>query len=193
MHHLVGDAVLDIKYYWTIDAEIDGIPVVLSRTGWTGEVGYEVILLNPSRGDDLWETIMEAGRPHDIRPIASCEARRIEAGVFNDNSDMTIDNNLFEVTGLERLVEEQESDYVGKDALIRIKNGGVKRKLVGCRSTWPKQVLRSRSRIRMAIEFPARRPRSRSSIPESGSRHPRGRAGWDHRRARTAVGSRAGP
>ncbi len=131
MRHLVGDAVLDIKYYWTMDAEIDGIPVVLSRTGWTGEVGYEVFLLNPSRGDDLWETIMEAGRPHDIRPIAPCEARRIEAGIFNYNSDMTIDNNPFEVTGLERLVEEQESDYVGKDALMRIKNEGVKRKLVG--------------------------------------------------------------
>jgi len=131
MRHLVGDAVLDIKYYWTMDAEIDGIPVVLSRTGWTGEVGYEVFLLNPSRGDDLWETIMEAGRPHDIRPIAPCEARRIEAGILNYNSDMTIDNNPFEVTGLERLVEEQKSDYVGKDALMRIKDEGVKRKLVG--------------------------------------------------------------
>ena len=131
MRHLVGDAVLDIKYYWTMDAEIEGIPVVLSRTGWTGEVGYEVFLLNPSRGDDLWETIMEAGRPHDIRPIAPCEARRIEAGIFNYNSDMTIDNNPFEVTGLERLVEEQESDYVGKDALMRIRDEGVKQKLVG--------------------------------------------------------------
>jgi glycine cleavage system aminomethyltransferase T len=131
MRHLVGDAVLEVKYYWTMEAEIDGIPVVLSRTGWTGEVGYEVFLLNPSRGDDLWETIMEAGGPHDIRPIAPCEARRIEAGIFNYNSDMTIDNNPFEVTGLERLVEQQESDYVGKDALMRIKNEGVKHKLVG--------------------------------------------------------------
>ena len=131
MRQLVGDSVLNIKYYWTMDAEIDGIPVVLSRTGWTGEVGYEVFLLNPSRGNDLWDTIMEAGRPHDIRPIAPCEARRIEAGIFNYNSDMTLDNNPFEVTGLERLVEEQESDYVGKDALMRIENEGVKRKLVG--------------------------------------------------------------
>ena len=58
---LVGDAVLDVKYYWTLDAEIDGIPVVISRTGWTGEVGYEVYLRDPSRGDDLWDAIMEAG------------------------------------------------------------------------------------------------------------------------------------
>jgi glycine cleavage system aminomethyltransferase T len=131
MRDLVGDAVLGIKYYWTMDAEIDGISVVLSRTGWTGEVGYEVFLLDPTRGDDLWEIIMDAGRAHDIRPIAPCEARRVEAGIFNYNSDMTIENNPFEVTGLERLVEEQESDYIGKNALMRVKNEGVKRKLVG--------------------------------------------------------------
>jgi glycine cleavage system aminomethyltransferase T len=131
MRALVGDAVLDIKYYWTIDAEVDDIPVVVSRTGWTGEVGYEVFLLDPYRGDDLWERIMEAGRIHDIRPIAPCEARRIEAGIFNYNSDMTIANNPLEISGLERLVEDQEADYIGKDALEKIKQEGVARKLVG--------------------------------------------------------------
>jgi glycine cleavage system aminomethyltransferase T len=131
MRQLVGDRVLDVKYYWTMDTDIDGIPVVISRTGWTGEVGYEVFLLDPTRGDDLWERIMEAGRPHDIRPIAPSEARRIEAGIFNYNSDMTIDNNPFEVSGLERLVEEQEADYIGKAALERIRREGVARKLVG--------------------------------------------------------------
>jgi glycine cleavage system aminomethyltransferase T len=128
---LVGDRVLEVKYYWTLDTVIDGIPVVVSRTGWTGEVGYEIFLLDPVRGDDLWERIMEAGRPHEIRPIAPCEARRIEAGIFNYNSDMTIDNNPFEVSGLERLVEEQEADYIGKAALERIRREGVARKLVG--------------------------------------------------------------
>jgi glycine cleavage system aminomethyltransferase T len=131
MQDLFGDSILGIKYYWTMDAEIDGIPVAISRTGWTGEVGYEVFLLDPTRGDDLWERIMEAGRPYEIRPIAPCEARRIEAGIFNYNSDMTIANNPLEVSGLERLVEEQEADYIGKDALMRIKRDGVERKLVG--------------------------------------------------------------
>ena len=63
---------------------------------------------------------MEAGRPHDIRPIAPCEARRIEAGIFNYGSDMTIANNPFEVMGLERLVESQAADYIGKAALEEI-------------------------------------------------------------------------
>jgi glycine cleavage system aminomethyltransferase T len=131
MGDLFGPAVDDIRYYWTLDAELDGIPVVISRTGWTGEIGYEVFLLDPTRGDDLWERIMEAGRPYDIRPIAPCEARRIEAGIFNYNSDMTIENNPLEIMGLERLVEEQEANYIGKEALERVEREGVRRKLVG--------------------------------------------------------------
>ena len=128
---LFGDAVLDIKYYWTLTTDLDGIPVVISRTGWTGEVGYEIYLRDPSRGGELWDRIMEAGRPHAIRPIAPCEARRIEAGIFNYGSDMTVENNPFEIMGLERLVEEQEADYIGKAALERIRARGVDRKLVG--------------------------------------------------------------
>jgi glycine cleavage system aminomethyltransferase T len=128
---LFGDAVANLRYYWTAQADLDGIPVVISRTGWTGEVGYEVYLRDPTRGGELWDRIMEAGRPHDIRPIAPCEARRIEAGIFNYGSDMTIANNPFEIMGLERLVEAQEADYIGKAALEEIRERGVSRKLVG--------------------------------------------------------------
>jgi glycine cleavage system aminomethyltransferase T len=131
MRELVGEAITGVKYYWTLDATIAGIPVVVSRTGWTGEVGYEVYLTDPARGDELWETIMEAGAPHSIRPIAPCEARRIEAGIFNCNSDFTLENNPFEVMGMERLVEAQEADYIGKAALERIRERGVTRRLVG--------------------------------------------------------------
>jgi aminomethyltransferase len=131
MATLFGDAVRDLKYYWTATADLDGIPVVISRTGWTGEVGYEIYLRDPSRGGELWDRIMEAGRPHDIRPIAPSEARRIEAGIFNYGSDMTIDNNPFEISGLERLVEPQAADYIGKEALEAIRSRGVDRKLVG--------------------------------------------------------------
>jgi aminomethyltransferase len=131
MRDLVGDAILDLRYYWCADSTIAGIPVVISRTGWTGEIGYEVFLTDPSRGDDLWEAIMEAGARYSIRPIAPCEARRIEAGIFNCNSDFTLHNNPFEIMGLERLVEQQAADYVGKAALERIRAEGVTRKLVG--------------------------------------------------------------
>ena len=76
------------------------------------------------------DRIVDAGKPHNIRPIAPCEARRIEAGIFNYGSDMTIDNNPFEVMGLERLVEPQAADYIGKTALAEIKQRG-ERVLVG--------------------------------------------------------------
>ena len=131
MQTLFGDEVLAIKYYWTMKADLDGIPVVISRTGWTGEVGYEIYLRDASRGGDLWDRVMAAGAPHDIRPIAPCEARRIEAGIFNYGSDMTIRNNPFEIMGLERLVEPQAADYIGKAALEQIRVKGVSRKLVG--------------------------------------------------------------
>ncbi|TMK76277.1 MAG: glycine cleavage system protein T [Actinobacteria bacterium] len=129
---LFGEDVVNLRYYWCAEAELDGIPVVISRTGWTGEVGFEIYLRDSSRGDELWERVMEAGRAYDIRPIAPCEARRIEAGIFNYRSDMTLENNPFEVTGLERLVDlDKQADYVGKDALLRIAKEGVRRKLVG--------------------------------------------------------------
>ena len=106
--------------------------MVISRTWcWTGEIGYEVFLTDPARGGELWETIMEAGAPHNIRLIAPCEARRIEAGIFNYNSDFTLDNNPFQIMGMERLVEAQQASYAGKAALERIRERGVTRKLVG--------------------------------------------------------------
>jgi glycine cleavage system aminomethyltransferase T len=128
---LFGDEVLEMPYYHCVHAELDGIPVVLGRTGWTGEIGYELYLRDPNRGIELWDKVMEVGAPYEIRPIAPAEARRIEAGIFNYRSDMTLDNNPFEVTGLERLVEEQERSYIGKGALERIRAEGVSRKLVG--------------------------------------------------------------
>ena len=131
MQTLFGDKILQIKYYWTLETDLDGIPVVISRTGWTGEMGYEIYLRDPSRGNELWERIMEAGKVHNIRVIAPCEARKIEAGILNHGQDMTIENNPYEIMGFERLVEEQSADYIGKQALAKIKQEGVKKRMVG--------------------------------------------------------------
>jgi aminomethyltransferase len=132
MEALFGDRLRDLKYYHCIETKLDAIPVVVSRTGWTAEVGYEIYLRDGSRGDELWELVMAAGKPYRIMPIAPCEARRIEAGIFNYGSDMRLENNPFEVTGLERLVElDAAADFTGRKALVKIKADGVKRKLVG--------------------------------------------------------------
>jgi aminomethyltransferase len=131
LEKLVGDAIYDIRYYWCDRFEISGIPVVISRTGWTAIPGFEVNLLDGARGDDLWNGIVEAGEEFGIRPIAPCEARRIEAGIFNYGSDFGLSDTPFHVMGLERLVEDKSQAYLGKEALERIRREGVDRKLVG--------------------------------------------------------------
>jgi aminomethyltransferase len=129
---LFGDEIRDLRYYRCAEAEVDGIPVVVSRTGWTGEVGYEIYLRDCSRGDDLFERVLQAGEPYGARVIAPSEARRIEAGIFNYGSDMRVEDTPYHVTGLERLVElGQEADFTGKSELARIAEQGVDRKLVG--------------------------------------------------------------
>jgi glycine cleavage system aminomethyltransferase T len=131
VHALFGDRVLALRYYHFIETVLDGIPLVVTRTGWTGEVGYEIYLRDGSRGDQLWERIMEAGRPHQIRPTGPSDIRRIEAGILNWGADITLEDNLYEV-GLDRLVDEDKtSDYIGREALARIRREGARRKLVG--------------------------------------------------------------
>jgi glycine cleavage system aminomethyltransferase T len=131
MENLFGGDVLKMEYYELMETSLDDIPVVITRTGWSAELGYEIYLRDGSRGDELWERVMEAGKSHNIRPIAPSAIRRVEAGILNWGSDMTLDNNPYEV-GLGWLVDlDQEADFVGKEALKKIKAEGVKQKLVG--------------------------------------------------------------
>ncbi len=135
---LFGSKVLDLPYYSFTEAEVDGIPVIVTRTGWSAEVGYEIYLRDGSRGDALWDRIMAAGKPYGLRPIAPSELRRIEAGILNYGSDMTLDDNPYEV-GLGWVVDlDKKADFVGKAALRRIKRSGVTKKLVGVEIHGPK-------------------------------------------------------
>ncbi len=128
---LFGEDVLALRYYWFLERSLDGIPVVVTRTGWSGEVGYEIYLRDGSKGDELWERIMAAGQPYNIRPTGPSDIRRIEAGILNWGADMTLDDNLYQV-GLEWLIDPHKtSDYIGKSALARVAVAGVQRKLVG--------------------------------------------------------------
>ena len=128
---LVGPGVYDLKYYWCGWFDAGDIPVLISRTGFTALPGFEVNVLDHAKGDALWNAVLEAGEPFGARVAAPSMARRVEAGMMNYGSDMTIENNPFELMGLERLVEEQPQDYVGKEALEQIRREGVTRKLVG--------------------------------------------------------------
>ena len=130
IRELFGDDVASLAYYWCWQGELDGIPLVVSRTGWTGEVGFEIYLCDGSRGGELWDRVMEAGEPYEIRAIAPSDQRRLEAGIFNYGNDMGVKDTPLHVTGMERLVE-LSADFIGKEALQRIAAEGVDRKLVG--------------------------------------------------------------
>lgn len=128
---LFGDRVRDLRYYHFFEARLDGIPVVVTRTGWTGEIGYEIYLRDGSRGDDLWERIMEAGKPFQIRPTGPSDIRRIEAGILNWGADITLDDNLLEV-GLGWMIDDRKTTpWIGQAALHRIRAEGPRRQLVG--------------------------------------------------------------
>jgi aminomethyltransferase len=127
---LFGDEVARLRYYRCWEGELDTIPVVVSRTGWTGEVGFEIYLQDSARGLELWDRVMAAGEPYRIRAIAPSDQRRLEAGIFNYGNDITVEDTPFHVTGMERLVEFS-ADFIGKEALRRVASEGVDRKLVG--------------------------------------------------------------
>lgn len=128
---LFGDAALDLKYYRLLQTELDGMPVVISRTGWSGEHCYEIYLCDAQYGDRLWETVMAAGKPWNIRPIAPNTIRSIEGGLLSYCSDITVRDNPWTV-GMGRFVQfDKPADFVGKDALLRIREEGNQRSLVG--------------------------------------------------------------
>jgi aminomethyltransferase len=128
---LLGPSILELKYYSFREADVDGIPVIVTRTGWSAEVGYELYLLDNSRGVELWDRIIEAGRPYDLRPTGPVDIRRVEGGIFNWGADFDWRDNPYEM-GLERLVDlDMEGEFVARDALRRIRDEGVRRRIVG--------------------------------------------------------------
>jgi aminomethyltransferase len=130
-HALFGDVVSDLRYYWLTELEFEGIPLIVSRTGWSSELGYEIYLRDGSKGDQLWEAIMKAGAPFGLKPGHTSSIRRIEGGMLSYHADMDIDTNPFEL-GLDRLIDlDMEADFIGKAALTKIRQQGVTRRQVG--------------------------------------------------------------
>jgi glycine cleavage system aminomethyltransferase T len=131
---LFGDSILEIPYYFMRRFELDGMEVLVSRTGYTGELGYEIYLNDATKNASrLWDAVLEAGKPHDLAVIGPCHIRRIEGGILALGADMWYDTNPYEVgMGYDWMVDlEQGADFIGKEALARIKREGPKRKLVG--------------------------------------------------------------
>lgn len=131
MQALFGDGIMDLKYYWLREVELDGIPLVVSRTGWSSELGFEIYLRDGSKGDLLWETIMAVGMQFGLKPGHTSSIRRIEGGMLSYHADADIHTNPYEL-GLDRLVDvDMEAEFIGKAALRRIRDEGPRRKQVG--------------------------------------------------------------
>ena len=131
MIKLFGESIKDLKYYWLKNYNLNGIPLIVSRTGWSSELGYELYLQDGSKGDELYETIMEAGKEFEIKPGHTSSIRRIEGGMLSYHADADINTNPYEL-GLDRLVNlDSKINFIGKKALKNIKEVGVARKQVG--------------------------------------------------------------
>ncbi len=127
---IVGEGIRALKYYWFMETDFPGrIPVIITRTGWTGEVGYEIFLLDNGRAEEMIDLIVTRGKPFGLIPAGPNHARRVEASILNNQADMGLDTNLYEL-GLEWQIEPKER-FIGKEALERVRREGPQRRLVG--------------------------------------------------------------
>ncbi len=131
MVKIFGNEILDIKYYWFKKFNLNGIDLIISRTGWSSEFGYEIFLLNFEDGDELYETLMQSGKGLGLHPGHTSTIRRIEGAMLSYHSDMDINTNPFEL-GMDKFIDlDKGFDFIGKNALLKIKKKGITRKQVG--------------------------------------------------------------
>ncbi|MEO0760869.1 MAG: glycine cleavage T C-terminal barrel domain-containing protein, partial [Pseudomonadota bacterium] len=128
---IFGDWVRSLKYFWFDDAVIDGIPVKVSRAGWSKQGGFELYLLDGSKGDALWNIVKEAGAPFEIGPGYPNPSERTESGLLNWGIDTDEQTNPFEVR-MGRFIDlDVDDEVIGVKALRRIKAEGVARHQLG--------------------------------------------------------------
>jgi len=128
---LTSDPV-NIEYYHFINTKINGIDMILSRTGYTGELGYELYFLgNEKTAEDLWNAVMKAGKEYNIQPagLAARDSLRLEMGFCLYGNDIDKTTNPLEA-GLGWITKLKKDKFIGKDALLKVKEAGLKRKLV---------------------------------------------------------------
>jgi aminomethyltransferase len=131
---LFGAWVDDLRYFWFRETELAGIPLVVARSGWSKQGGFELYLLDGSRGGELWDRVKRAGSRYDIGPGAPNDQERLESGLLSYGADARYQQypaNPFEL-GLGGMVHLDRPDaFVGRDALRAIRDTGIKRRRVG--------------------------------------------------------------
>lgn len=130
MVRLFGEALQELKYYRALETTLDGMPVVITRTGWSGDLGYEIYLQDVSRALELWDKVKAAGAEFNLRVTGPNTIRRVEAGIIAMRSDFPLSASPYHL-GLERMVDlNKPADFIGKKALSDYAQKGVSWKLV---------------------------------------------------------------
>ena len=121
----------DLGYYKAKQTTLNDIPMVIARTGWSGELSYELYLQDRKLGNELFELVYEAAQEFNGRVIAPNGIRTIEGGILSYGGDFGREHNPFTI-GMGRLVDvDQDTNFIGKEALRKIKEKGPSEKLVG--------------------------------------------------------------
>jgi aminomethyltransferase len=160
-----------LKYFRMTKGSIAGVPVEISRTGYTGDLGYE-IWMPWDRAVEVWDALMEAGRPFDIKPagMLALDVARVEAGLllidvdFHGSKKAVIESQKYSPfeMGLGRLVTLTKGHFVGRDALVREHERGSAKRIVGLDISWP-AVEALYEAVGMAPQIPA--AASRVAVP----------------------------
>jgi len=129
--NLIGDWVKDLKYFWFKEATLDGIPLVVQRSGWSKQGGFELYLKDGTRGTELWDLVAEAGAPFDIGPGAPASPERVESGLVSVGGDTDDTTNPFEVRLGKYVNLDVSEDVVGIRALRNLHAAGIKRHQLG--------------------------------------------------------------
>jgi len=136
---LFGEWTKELKYFWFAETDLDGIPLVLARSGWSKQGGFELYLMDGARGTELWNKVAEAGRTYGIGPGAPNGVERIESGLLSFGTDDAWDCDPIEA-GLGAYVHLERADaFIGKAALkTRMAEGGPRRKVTGVTIAGPR-------------------------------------------------------
>ncbi len=131
---LFGDWVKELRYFWFRETALAGIPLVLARSGWSKQGGFELYLQDGAQGSELWRLVKEAGGPHGIGPGAPNDVERLESGLLSYGADARYQcdpANPFEL-GLGKLVDlDSGQDFIGRAALAKIRAAAITRQRTG--------------------------------------------------------------
>lgn len=128
---IFGDWVRELKYFWFRESEIDGIPVAVARSGWSKQGGFEIYLMDGTKGTALWNIVKEAGQPHGIGPGNPNWCERVESGLLAFGGDTDDQTNPFEVRMGKYVDLHVPDDTIGIQALRRIATEGPRRHQLG--------------------------------------------------------------